>query len=953
MLVVMVEVVGGGDRIMGDEGLLLEIFNKFVNELKEKERKRQEDKSPYIEMMKNNFFFFRSSTNDANKTPSPPLKSMEVSSWKSVSLSSGSFYDSGSEKKNFTDLRKSPHGHMLIRTIRRLTKDKVQMASEVSSILRNQVTERASAQENRDYVQENYQEKVKELKSETLLTTVLREKLYSEKMDIKQFQADLAATVRGAKKDKNINQLTNDLQECMNELGIVKAILPKVFQDRDFMWEKVKSCMHQNSTSGAAENVGTAAKPNGIIHEPVRADRPNAFSNNSSSVLSCIQTKVDIPSQTAGPSTFELPDHVLVGPGREGGVRSTVIRLRDGFHRKDQSSSASSSEGCGLSVKRSSSADAGHLGNATIPCTGDGSTCNNIKGINNDKSIDSGRPSLALRSSSYCSVVQEPEVGSSYVDRNLEHNSSLVICSSSGLESQGGDSSTSTSANQQILDLNLALAFQEKLSDPRITSMLKRKGRHTDRKLANLLQDKGLDSNFAVMLKENGLDLMILALLQRSSLDAEKEHHDSNLPVTDSNDVKDVLHNQISFSEELRLQGLGKWLQRCRVMLNHVAGTPERAWLCFSLIFILETKPPIPPLPGPTPGDIPSMSMQFQPMFPAQQAQPYGSRSSQQFLPLGHANVAMSNNHMPDSFGGYQAQINDHRFPSRVQPWMPISNHNVNSSTTMQKTGELAAPLVVLEHVKALEEQKRNRVEYLEFLKSYDFIKASSHWRKVQDRLKTNKRCSRLEKIDHLEIFQVLVVIGDAVSCDGGMVVSTDTVTSVADGGGRSGNAGDNSVVVLVLIDELVGSRDLPVAVDGGGVGGRGVNGSIWYLDDKSQIKDAVRMAEIGLTSAWTLDDFKVAIAKYISSPPMSDTNLKFVFEELLERAREKEEKEAKKRERLADEFYELLHASKEITASSKWEGCKSLFGDRQVASFGFIDLELVTRLQGPLENDN
>ncbi|XP_047257346.1 pre-mRNA-processing protein 40A-like isoform X3 [Capsicum annuum] len=94
------------------------------------------------------------------------------------------------------------------------------------------------------------------------------------------------------------------------------------------------------------------------------------------------------------------------------------------------------------------------------------------------------------------------------------------------------------------------------------------------------------------------------------------------------------------------------------------------------------------------------------------------------------------------------------------------------------------------------------------------------------------------------------------------------------------------------------------------------------YLDDKSQIKDAVRMAE-------------------------------FVFEELLERAREKEGKEAKKCKRLADEFYELLHASKEITASSKWEDWKSLFGDRQVASFAFIDLELVTRLQGPLENDS
>ncbi|PHT28958.1 hypothetical protein CQW23_31409 [Capsicum baccatum] len=92
-----------------------------------------------------------------------------------------------------------------------------------------------------------------------------------------------------------------------------------------------------------------------------------------------------------------------------------------------------------------------------------------------------------------------------------------------------------------------------------------------------------------VMLKENGLDPMILSLLQRSSLDADREHRNSNPPVTDSNDVEDVLPNHISFSEELRLQGLGKWLQHCRVMLHHVAGTPERAWLLFSLIFILET----------------------------------------------------------------------------------------------------------------------------------------------------------------------------------------------------------------------------------------------------------------------------------------------------------------------------------------------------------------------------
>ncbi|PHT69369.1 hypothetical protein T459_28856 [Capsicum annuum] len=305
-------------------------------------------------MMKNNFFFFRSSINDANKTASPPLKSKEVSSWRSVSLSSGSFYDSGSGKKNFMDLSKSPHGHskkvhpkksgrdssrdlsvpVLIRTIRRLTKKKVQMASEVSSMLRNQVTERASTKEEASILQaelnswtrrleteknellekeldrrssdwslklKKYQieqhrlherarelaeknvslqrevssfnekeEKVKELKSETLMTTVLREKLYFEEMDIKQLQDYLAATVRGndilkcevqssldalsyatpklkylelrvLKKDKNIDHLTNDFQECMKELGVVKAILPKVFQERYFMWEKVKS----------------------------------------------------------------------------------------------------------------------------------------------------------------------------------------------------------------------------------------------------------------------------------------------------------------------------------------------------------------------------------------------------------------------------------------------------------------------------------------------------------------------------------------------------------------------------------------------------------------------------------------------------------------------------------------------------------------------------------------
>ncbi|GFY99001.1 calpain-type cysteine protease family [Actinidia rufa] len=274
---------------------------------------------------------------------------------------------------------------------------------------------------------------------------------------------------------------------------------------------------------------------------------------------------------------------------RRDALKSTVIRLREGFRRKEQNSSSSSSEGCASSVKRSSSAEVGHLGNGAVQCTGDANSWNNVEGINSDKSADSGRPSLALHSSSCHSVVQEAETGTSYVDRNYEHNSSLVACSSSGLESQGCESSASTSANQQVLE-NLALAFQEKLNDPRITSLLKKRARQGDQELTTLLQDKGLDPNFAMMLKENGLDPTILALLQRSSLDADRDHHDNtDITIIDSNSVAHAPPNQISLSEELRLRGQEKWLKFSRLVLHHIAGTPERAWVLFSFIFIIET----------------------------------------------------------------------------------------------------------------------------------------------------------------------------------------------------------------------------------------------------------------------------------------------------------------------------------------------------------------------------
>ncbi|XP_057789191.1 uncharacterized protein LOC131006068 [Salvia miltiorrhiza] len=114
-----------------------------------------------------------------------------------------------------------------------------------------------------------------ELKSETLLTSLLREKLYSRELDVEQLQAELAAAIRGndvlksevqnavdnfscvnhkmkevelqmIKKDETVNQLHGDLQDCKKELAILRGILPKVSEERDMMWEEVKRHTESN-----------------------------------------------------------------------------------------------------------------------------------------------------------------------------------------------------------------------------------------------------------------------------------------------------------------------------------------------------------------------------------------------------------------------------------------------------------------------------------------------------------------------------------------------------------------------------------------------------------------------------------------------------------------------------------------------------------------------------------
>ncbi|CAA3024518.1 pre-mRNA-processing 40A-like isoform X1 [Olea europaea subsp. europaea] len=257
------------------------------------------------------------------------------------------------------------------------------------------------------------------------------------------------------------------------------------------------------------------------------------------------------------------------------------------------------------------------------------------------------------------------------------------------------------------------------------------------------------------------------------------------------------------------------------------------------------------------------------------------------------------------------------------------------------------------ERAKALEEHKHHRVEYIEFLKSCDFIKASSQWRKVQDRLEADERCSRLEKIERLEIFQEYIRDLEKEEEEQRKLRMEEMRKAERKNRDEFRKLMHEHVANGILSakthwrDYCIKVKDSPayleVSSNTSGSTAKDLFEDViedlgkQYDDDKLQIKDEIKMKKISLSSTSTLEDFKAAILEDISSPGISDINLRLIFDELLERAKEKEEKEAKKRKRLADDLYDFLYSSKEITASSRWEDCKSLVEDRFTGDEGFF----------------
>ncbi|XP_022772928.1 pre-mRNA-processing protein 40A isoform X2 [Durio zibethinus] len=250
------------------------------------------------------------------------------------------------------------------------------------------------------------------------------------------------------------------------------------------------------------------------------------------------------------------------------------------------------------------------------------------------------------------------------------------------------------------------------------------------------------------------------------------------------------------------------------------------------------------------------------------------------------------------------------------------------------------------ERENAAEEKRRNIAEYRKFLESCNFIKANSQWRKVQDRLEDDERCSRLEKIDRLLIFQDYIHELEKEEEEKKKMQKEQLRRAERKNRDAFRKLMEEHVADGILTaktywrDYCLKVKDctqyLAVASNTSGSTPKDLFEDVTeelekqYHEDKTRIKDAMKLRKVTMVSTWTVEDFKAAISEDVGSLPISDINLKLVYEELLERAKEKEEKEAKKRQRLADDFTKLLHTYKEITASSNWEDSKPLFEESQ-----------------------
>jgi pre-mRNA-processing factor 40 len=252
----------------------------------------------------------------------------------------------------------------------------------------------------------------------------------------------------------------------------------------------------------------------------------------------------------------------------------------------------------------------------------------------------------------------------------------------------------------------------------------------------------------------------------------------------------------------------------------------------------------------------------------------------------------------------------------------------------------------------AAEEHRRNLAEYRKFLESCDFVKVNSHWRKIQDRLEDDDRCLLLEKLDRLLVYQDYIRDLEKEEEEQKRIQKERIHRGERKNRDAFRKLLEEHIADGVLTaktqwrDYCLKVKELPqyqaVASNTSGSTPRDLFEDVFedlekkYHEDKTLIKDTLKSGKITVVTTSVYEDFKSAILEEAACQTISEINLKLLFEELLERAKEKEEKEAKKRQRLADDFTNLLYSFKEITTTSIWEDCKPLFEETQEYKYDY-----------------
>ncbi|KAJ4797746.1 Pre-mRNA-processing protein 40A [Rhynchospora pubera] len=264
------------------------------------------------------------------------------------------------------------------------------------------------------------------------------------------------------------------------------------------------------------------------------------------------------------------------------------------------------------------------------------------------------------------------------------------------------------------------------------------------------------------------------------------------------------------------------------------------------------------------------------------------------------------------------------------------------------------------ERLRAAEEHKKNLADYRAFLESCDFIKVNTQWRKVADKLEDDERCARLEKLDRLEVFQEYILDLEKEEEEQKRIQKTqqrrqerknrDELRKMMEDHIASGVLNAKTRWSDYCMQVKHTKPYILVAENTSGSTPKDLWEDVFeelekqYNEDKAQIKEAMKLGKMNLDSSTTLDSFKTSLLEANSVKGISDINLKLIFEELMERQKEKEEKEMKKKQRLKEKFADLLYSIKEITAAASWEESKSLF--EESAEFKALGDEVAAKEQ-------